>query len=120
MEGIMKLDNYHFIYNAQAHFNAKKRYPDGLLKAIQSDDFDAICWALEELSTQGELVRRDMGHDRETPLKAETVRRLLMPIQIIDAKNIIYTAIARGMSSGDETEEVDEVIAENQKKTASN
>jgi len=43
-----------------------------------------------------------------------------MPIQIIDAKNIIYTAIARGMSSGDETEEVDEVIAENQKKTASN
>jgi hypothetical protein len=112
----MNLSNYQFAYNAQAHFDAKKKYPDGLLNAIQADDFDAICWALEELSTQAELIRRDMGHDRQIPLKAETVKRLLMPSQIVDAKNLIYEAIVRGMSR-DESEEVDEVLAANQKKT---
>ena len=65
----MNFENYHFVYNAQAYFDAKKKYPDGLLNAIQADDFDALCWALEELSTQGELIRRDMGHDKQTPLK---------------------------------------------------
>ena len=114
----MNLGKYQFVYNAQAHFDAKKKYPDGLLNAIQADDFDALCWALEELSTQGELIRRDMGHDRQIPLKAETVKRLLMPHQIVDAKNLIYEAIVRGMSK-DENEEIDEVLAENQKKTDS-
>lgn len=116
----MNFENYHFVYNAQAYFDAKKKYPEGLLTAIQADDFDALCWALEEFSTQGELIRRDMGHDRQTPLKAETVKRLLLPYQIPIAKGIINQAIINGLNMGGGDEEIDEVLSENQKKTENN
>jgi len=116
----MNLNSYYFVYNAAAHFAAAKKYPDGLMQEmVKPDGFDAICWALEELSTQGELIRRDMGHDRQSPLRAETAKRLLMPYQIIEAKNIIFSAIAAGLNPPGENEEVDEVLVENQKKTAS-
>lgn len=116
----MNLNRYYFVYNAAAHFAAANKYPGGLMQEmIKPDGFDAICWALEELSTQGELIRRDMGHDKQAPLKSDVAKRLLMPYQIPEAKNIIFSAIAAGLNPPDADEEVDEVLAENQKKTES-
>jgi hypothetical protein len=118
----MNLGNYHFVYNAAAHFAAGEKYPEGLMSSIVkpgTEGFDALCWALEELSTQAELIRRDMGRDKETPLKAETVKRLLMPYQLEEAKKIVFNAIVKGLNPGGEDEEIDEVLMENQKKTES-
>jgi hypothetical protein len=118
----MNFENYHFIYNAAAHFEAQEKYPDGLFKALTAEGaagFEALCWALEALSTQGELVRRNMGYDQSVPLKAETVRRTLMPYQIAEAKNIVLNATIKGLQPPSEGEEVDEVLQENLKKKES-
>ena len=114
----MNLKNYSFVYNAAAYFAAAEKYPDGIMQALTlpgKQGFEALCWALEELSTQGELVRRHMGQDRATPIKAEVAARMLMPHEIADAKNIVFEAIIRGVQ-GPTDDEVDEVIAENLKK----
>jgi len=114
----MNFSKYHFVYNASAYFAAAEKYPDGIMQALTlpgKQGFEALCWALEELSTQGELVRRHMGEDRAAPIKAEIAARMLMPHEIADAKNIVFRAIIRGVQ-GPTDDEVDEVIAENLKK----
>ena len=114
----MNLKNYKFVYNAAAYFAAAEKYPDGIMQALTlpgKQGFEALCWALEELSTQGELVRRHMGEDRASPIKAETAARMLMPHEIADAKNIVFAAIVKGVQ-GPTDDEVDEVLAENLKK----
>lgn len=114
----MNLKNYRFVYNAAAYFAAAEKYPDGIMQALTlpgKQGFEALCWALEELSTQGELVRRHMGQDRATPIKAEVAARMLMPHEIADAKNVVFAAIIKGVQ-GPSEDEVDEVIAENLKK----
>ncbi len=114
----MNLKNYKFVYNAAAYFAAAEKYPDGIMQALTlpgKQGFEALCWALEELSTQGELVRRHMGQDRATPIKAEVAARMLMPHEIADAKNVVFAAIIKGVQ-GPSEDEVDEVIAENLKK----
>ena len=108
------------VYNAAAHFAAQERYPEGLSEALSAPGgkgFEALCWAVGELSTQGELIRRDMGHDKKEPLTAEYVRLHLKPSELLAAKSAVIEAMIRGLNSGDEDEEVDEVLAELQKKT---
>ena len=88
----MNIKDLHLLYNAAAHFAAQEKYPDGLISAMSStgkEGFDALCWAVVELSTQGELCRRAMGHDKAKLLTLEE----------------------------DENAEVDEVLAELEKKT---
>lgn len=117
----MDLSKFSFVYNAAAHFKTVEKYPDGLIAAISSEGmagFDALCWALEELSIQGELVRRDMGYDKQETLKAEHVRANIKLREVILAKQIILQAVIKGLSSEeDESQEVDEVLAELEKKT---
>ena len=56
----MKLDRYHYLFNAAAYFAAAEKYPEnGIVAAIAGqgpESFDALCWALAELAQQGELA----------------------------------------------------------------
>lgn len=118
--GGLKMQIPKLTYNAAAHFNALDKYPDGLANAITEkgrDGFEALCWALSELSTQTELIRRDMGYDK-APIYPPTFFALhLNPVDLLQAKSEVLNAMTRGLNPGDESEEVDEVLAELQKKT---
>ena len=114
----MKFDN--LIYNASAHFAAQIKYPDGFMAALLKNDaegFDVICWALSEMSTQYELVRRDMGYDKGTIRTPEWYKHNLSFRDVINAKEAILNAITKGIQTEEEQGEVDEVLQELQKKT---
>lgn len=116
--------DYDLIYNAAAHFAAQKKYADeSLSKAIGSNDndgFEALCWALEELSMQGELIRRYMGYEESEPIKASEARLYLSAPDVLIAKQAVLLAITAGVSRQevDKNEEVDLGLIELQKKTA--
>lgn len=118
----MRLRDYKYVYNAAAHFAAAEKYPgpEGIyaeLKKGGREAFAATCWALAEMAKQGELVRRHMGETpRETP-DAEMFALELRPRQVVAAQGIVVDAIRDGMSNKDDADEVDEVLAELQKKT---
>ena len=117
----MDLTKYDFVYNAAAHFAAQDKYPDGLWAELVKPGvagYEALCWALAETSLQGELIRRDIGHDKRETLDENKLRLYLKPRQINEARSIILTAMTKGLNNADEEEEVDEVMAEIQKKTA--
>ena len=124
----MKLDRYHYLFNAAAYFAAAEKYPEnGIVAAIAGqgpESFDALCWALAELAQQGELARRDMGYDSGEMLTVERVRRQLMPAQLPEAREIVLRTIAKGLKNGEgnDSDEVDEVLAElaEQKKNGRN
>jgi hypothetical protein len=116
----MDFSKYHFVYNAAAHFAAMDRYPDGLVAEMGkngSEGFNALCWALAELSMQGELVRRDMGYDKGETLNDDKLRLHLKLRDIPTARQIITDALIAGVGSSDADSEVDEVMLELQKKT---
>lgn len=118
----MNIKDLHLLYNAAAHFAAQEKYPDGLISAMSStgkEGFDALCWAVVELSTQGELCRRAMGHDKAKLLTLEQVSRQMLPRDIVIAKQAVLDAVIKGLRAPEEDEnaEVDEVLAELEKKT---
>lgn len=118
---MLDLNQYNYVYNAAAHFAAMDKYPDGLWAELVKPGkagFDALCWALAEMSMQGELIRRDIGHDKHDTLDESKLRMYLKPKQINEARSIVLTAMTKGLSNSDEAEEVDEVMVEIQKKTA--
>ena len=118
---VFDFSKFDFVYNAAAHFAALDRFPDGLWSELVKPGkagHEALCWALAETSLQGELIRRDMGHDKRETLDENKLRLYLKPRQINEARSIILTAMTKGLNSADEEEEVDEVMAEIQKKTA--
>lgn len=117
----MKLSDYTFRYSAAAHLAASDKYPDGLVAELTKNTaagFDALCWALVELSTQGELMRRYMGHESKELLTMDKVQMELMPYQLPEAKKVIMEAVIKGIQAPkDENAEVDVVLQELQKKT---
>jgi hypothetical protein len=115
----MDFSKFHFVYNAAAHFAAMEKYPEGLMQELGKNGtagFEALCWILAELSMQGELVRRDLGYDRSEPLSIDKLRLHLKIKDIPAAKKIIMDALLAGVGEN-EGEEIDEVMAEIQKKT---
>lgn len=118
----MDIAKLHLLYNAAAHFAAQEKYPDGLIGAMAGagkEGFEALCWAIVELSTQGELCRREMGYDRDGMLTLEQVSRQMLPRDIVVAKQAVLDAVIKGLRAPEEDEnaEVDEVLAELEKKT---
>ena len=117
----MKIPDMHLLYNAAAHFKAQDRYPDGLIAGISQEGyagFEATCWALAELGSQGELARRDMHYDRQEMPRMESLLVSLKVTELLEAKTAILDAVSRGLhAEGGEDEEIDEIIAEQQKKT---
>ena len=117
----MKLADYTYRYSAAAHLAASDKYPDGVANVFTqntADGFEALCWMLAELSTQGELMRRYMGYEKKDPLAVDKARMELMPYQLPEARKIVMDAIIKGLQSPtDENAEVDVVLQELQKKT---
>lgn len=118
----LDLNKLHLLYNAAAHLNAVEKYPDGLVGAMKletADGLKALCWAVTELSTRGELVRRLQGYEKCELWTAEEVEALITPYQMMQAKGLVIQAVLHGMSVPEnEHAEVDEVLAELEKKTA--
>ncbi len=119
----MDLTQYSFVYNAAAHFAAMDKYPGGITTAILQNGFEgfaALCWALQEMSIQGELLRRDLGHEPGETVKAEYAMRNLGVHDVLEARRLVLMAVEKGLKQpGDERQEVDEVLLELQKKTDS-
>ena len=119
----MDFSKYSFVYNAEAHFKGVDRYPGGVIEAMQKDGtegFNALCWALAEMSLQGELIRRDMGYDKGKTLSEDYLKRNIRLKDLNTARETALNAIIRGLKGEDkEDEEVDEVLLELQKKTES-
>ena len=89
-----------------------------MLSDTSAAGFDALCWAVAELTTQGELLARYMGRDKRELLTQQRVRVELKPSQIAEAKMLVMQAIIKGVRQEDEEDaEVDEVLEELQKKT---
>lgn len=117
---VFDFSKFDFVYNAAAHFAAMDRFPDGLWSELVKPGkagHEALCWALAETSLQGELIRRDMGHDKRETLDENKLRLYLKPRQINEARTIVLNAMTKGLSNDDDNEEIDEVLLENQKKT---
>ena len=117
----MDVSKYPLLYNAAAHFKVLERYPDGLTTEMAQegyDGFEAVCWAFAELAVQGELARRDMGYDKQKiPTQAHFLAQVKIT-EVLEIKNAILLAISKGLSSPeDEDAEIDEILAEEQKKT---
>ena len=115
----MNFDKYHFVYNAMAFFHSQERYPEGLAKELLKggiSGFEATCWALEELSTQGSLFKKSLGYEATEILTAEEAMARISPKEVMGAQLVVLEAVKRGMGVPDENEEVDEVLLEIQKK----
>lgn len=117
---MVNFEDYTFLYNADAHFKAMERYPEGFFATILQNDidgFNAVCWGLAEMSMQGELFRRFQGEDKKEYLTEAKVRNSLTIPDMPEAVRILIEAINKGMKTGDDDEEIDEVLMELQKKT---
>lgn len=117
---MINFDDYTFLYNADAHFKAMERYPNGFFATILRNDlegFNAVCWGLAETSLQGELYRRFQGEDKKDYLTEAKIRNSLTIPDMSEAVGVLINAINKGMKTDDDDEEIDEVLMELQKKT---
>lgn len=115
--------------NTQAYKQAECELEDAanrqnfvsLITQPTQEGFEALCWAVAELATQGELLRRHMGYEPRELLTAEKVRRELAPHQVTQAISFVMAAVIHGIHEpSDADDEVDEVLEELQKKTGRN
>ena len=111
--------------NTQAYKQAESELEDAanrqnfvsLITQPTQEGFEALCWAVAELATQGELLRRHMGYEPRELLTAEKVRRELAPHQVTQAISFVMAAVIHGIHEpSDADDEVDEVLEELQKK----
>ena len=115
--------------NTQAYKQAECELEDAanrqnfvsLITQPTQEGFDALCWAVAELATQGELLRRHMGYEPRELLTAEKVRREHAPHQVTQSISFEMAAVIHGIHEpSDADDEVDEVLEELQKKTGRN
>ena len=94
---------YYLLLNGAAMFDIYDQFgQEGSIidhiKGNDRDAFEAICWYLEELSAQGELFRRKQGFDKGPILSADTLMVDLGPMDVLDARAAVKTAIYRGFT----------------------
>lgn len=120
-------NTYHLLLNGAAMFDIYDQFgQEGSIidhiKGNDRDAFEAICWYLEELATQGELFRRKQGFDKRPILSADVLMLELSPMEVLDARAAIKTAIYRGFTR-EEVEppkEIDKGLLDLEKKTGTN
>ena len=115
---------YYLLLNGAAMFDIYDQFGQegSIIDHIKGNDrsaFEAICWYLEELATQGELFRRKQGFDKGPLLSADTLMLELGPMDVLDARAAIKTAIYRGFvrEEGEQPKEIDKGLLELEKKT---
>lgn len=115
---------YHLLLNGAAMFDIYDQFgQEGSIidhiKGNDRDAFEAICWYLEELATQGELFRRKQGFDKGPILSADVLMVELSPLDVLEARAAIKTAIYRGFvrEEGEPPREIDKGLLELEKKT---
>ena len=116
----IKLESVELLYNAEAHFAAAEKYPDGLINELQKrgvESYEAMIWAFTETARQAELYRRFMGETPRRIITEREARMLLTAGQLRIATKMVMDAIIDGLGEGDGDEEIDEVLMELEKKT---
>lgn len=114
---------YHLLFNGAALFDIYEQFGDEApsvldhIKGNSGDAFEAMCWYLEELATQGELMRRYQGFDPAAVPSAELFHTFLSPLDIPRARGAITQAVASGFGREEEkAREVDLGLQELEKK----
>lgn len=114
----MDLGKYHYAFNAMAYFEALEKFPDGIYEAISlnsKEGLENICWMLQLLSEQGELIRRSFGYDKGETFKTDEWITSMHPRDIVTARGIIVMAVENGLSRND-NEDTDLTLVELKKK----
>ena len=101
-------------------FGANAEIPE-LIAGSSRKSLENTCWILAKLAEQGELARRFLGFERETPPMEQELLTLMTPMEIPLARLAITRAVRLGfyMRHQDPEEYVDLGLRELQKKTAS-
>lgn len=115
---------YYLLLNGAAMFDIYDQFgrEGSILDPIKGNDrsaFEAVCWYLEELSTQGELFRRKQGLDKGPILSADALMLELSPMDVLTARAAIKTAVYRGFvrEEAEPPKEIDKGLLELEKKT---
>lgn len=114
---------YHLLFNGAALFDVYDRFGAdvSVLDPVKGNDrtsFEAICWYLEELAGQGELLRRYEGRDKGPAPTADMFRARLSPLDVPRARTAIQAAIAAGFGREEvRPREIDKGLLELEKKT---
>lgn len=92
---------YYLLLNGHAYFSIADQFGDvdSVVDPVMGknlDAFEAICWYLEELATQGELYRRYLGYDKGEIPSANMLRICLMPLDVVNARAAIRMAAGYG------------------------
>lgn len=115
---------YYLLLNGAAMFDIYDQFGQdrSIIDHIKGNDrasFEAICWYLEELSTQGELFRRKQGFDKGPILSTDVLMLELSPMAVMAARAAIKTAVYRGFTreEAELPKEIDKGLLELEKKT---
>lgn len=115
---------YYLLLNGAALFDIYDKYGSEIsvldpIKGNNRESFAAICWYLEELSTQGELYRRRQGLDPGDILDVDVLAVDLAPMDVPRARAVIQAAIAAGFFREEDggPKEIDKGLLELEKKT---
>lgn len=115
---------YYLLLNGAALFDIYDQFGQEVsvtdpIKDNTREGFEAVCWYLEALATQGELYRRWEGQDKGPIPTADMLAVCLSPLDAPRAKAAIQRAICAGFAL-EETErpkEIDKGLLELEKKT---
>ena len=117
-------EEYFLLLNGAALFDIYDRFgtEGSILDRVTGggrDSFDALCWYLEELCTQGELLRRYQGHDRRAIPAADAFAVGLSPLDVPRARAAVQAAAYAGFGREEapERKEIDVGLLELEKKT---
>ena len=113
---------YHLLFNGAALFDCYDQFGDegsvlDHIKGNSREDFDAVCWYLHELASQGGLYRRYAGYDTQPIPDADLFAVLLSPLDVTRARLAIQAAIAAGFGREEEKpREIDKGLLELERK----
>ena len=117
----MKIESVKLLYNMAAHLAASEKYPNGLMNELKipgAASFDAMFWAFAECAKQAELYRRFLGEKPRRILTEQEWRLIVKPGQNAKMAEMLLKAITEGLGDGaDDDQEIDEVLAELEKKS---
>lgn len=114
---------YYLCFNSAAMFDCFDKFGgEDVTVAIggtTAQSFINLCWVLQKMSEQGELLRRYFGYDAGETINADELALLLTPTDAVEARGKAIEAISNGFArTENDKAPVDPWLAEiEQKKT---